>query len=511
MSEVRRVPANRGTTIDLVRLIQFILKRIWLPILCAAIGFGGMYYYAKSNERDTYSCYSTLYVYNANPNLINYNYTNTSDLMSANKLLDTYMVVIKSNKVMDAVVEQLHTKYPGITAQYVMGTISMGSVGETGVLKVVCTTSDPQMCVDICNAVVDYAPPEIIRVVSAGSIEVIDYAELPKAPNAKGTMKKALLGGMAGAVLACGLLVLVFLMDSKVADSKDLTNRYTLPVLSEIPRTKSIDNTPGGTLLNIKSSPGEYEAYNKLRMNLGFAMVGKRHVILITSAVPGEGKSTIGANLAITMARSGKRVLLVDGDMRCGSQGTVFSIAPQRQQPGLSNLIIGECGVDEAIILNVRPNLDLMPTGSIPPNPTELLASDAMSKLLERLETSCGYDMIIMDMPPINAVSDPLILAKENVGLVYVTRQNYSDHKEIQRALRAAEFSGIDVLGMILYGEKVNDSGTYRSHKYTRYYNNYQGHNTGDAVNKRWALTTEPEPDYEEYDARHQKGKGPEA
>jgi len=443
-----------------------------------------------------------LYVYNANPNLINYSYTSASDLNSANKLLETYMVVIKSNKVMDAVVAQLSSSYPGITPAFVMSTLSMGSVSETGVMRISCTTVNPQMSADICNAVVDYAPAEIIRVVSAGSIEVIDYAEVPQFPNSRSTFKKGVMGALAGFVIAGGLLVLIFLLNRKVTDSKDLTEHYTLPILSEIPRHKNNGGQADSALLSNRSTPSDFESYNKLRMNLGFAMVGKRRVALVSSAIPGEGKSTIAANLAITVARSGKRVLLVDADMRCGSLAEVFKINQGKQRLGLSNMIIHECKIKEAVIADVRPNLDLMLSGSVPPNPAELLASESMSSLLCWLETSSGYDLIIMDMPPINAVSDPLILAKENVGLVYVVRQNYSDHREIVKALRAVEFSEIDVMGMVLYGENVHPSGSYRSGKYTRYYHNY--HKTAHAAaNGKWALRPDSRKAKEDYRGKH--------
>ena len=165
---------NRTREIDLIKLAFYILKRIWLVIICAAIGFGYMYWRVESRHVDTYTASATMYVFNANPNLVNYQYANYSDLDSAVRLIDTYTVVIRSNKVLDAVVERLTPDYPGISAGVISGSLSMGSVSETGVVAVNCTTRDPKMSCDICNAVVDVAPAEIIRVVGAGNAEVID-------------------------------------------------------------------------------------------------------------------------------------------------------------------------------------------------------------------------------------------------------------------------------------------------------------------------------------------------
>lgn len=231
-------------------------------------------------------------------------------------------------------------------------------------------------------------------------------------------------------------------------------------------------------------------------MNIGFSLVGKRHIVLVSSAIPGEGKSTIAANLAICFARTGKKTLLIDGDMRRGNQTRIFygDFVPE-QQYGLSNTIIHECNLHDAIIKNVCPDLDLLLVGSMPPNPAELLNSTEMSSLLTVLEVE--YEIILIDMPPINVVSDPLILAKEDASMLYVVRQNYSDHREIRKALVAAEFSKIDILGFVLYGEKVNGSAYNQSRYYKKYYKNYYhhrqddaGNNTGDTAKEKekWAL-----------------------
>ena len=106
--------------IDLLKLAKFVLKRIWLPIICAVIGFGLTYYNVAYRQRDTYAASGTMYVYNGNPNVVNYQYVSSSDLSSAVKLLDTYMVVVKSNKVMDSVAERLLTDYPNLSNDFII-------------------------------------------------------------------------------------------------------------------------------------------------------------------------------------------------------------------------------------------------------------------------------------------------------------------------------------------------------------------------------------------------------
>ena len=266
---------RRTNQIDLIKLMLYLLKRAWLVVLCAIIGFAGLYWYTLRNQRDTYTARATMYVYNNNPNLINYQYTSISDLNSAVQLLDTYMVVVRSNKVMDVMVERLSKDYPGINSGVISGSLSMGSVAETGVLEVRSVTGDPYLSADICNTVVDVAPSEIIRVVGAGSVEVIDYATPPTRPDPHNPVRRSLRGALAGTVAAGALLVLIFLLNNKVTDAKDLTDNYTPPVLSSVRRKKKDSKDPVTFMLGDDSPMENIESYAKLRMNLLYTLVGK--------------------------------------------------------------------------------------------------------------------------------------------------------------------------------------------------------------------------------------------
>ena len=462
---------NRTAKIDLVRLLWYMLWRSWLIILCAVIGGAGMYVYTVRTHVDTYTASGTMYVYNGNPNLVNYQYTSSGDLNSAVQLLDTYMVVVRSKKVMDVVAERLAPDYPGIDPSAIAGTLSMGSVSETGVLRVSCTTREARRSADICNAVMDVAPAEIIRVVNAGGIEIIDYAETPTAPDAFSPARRAMTGALAGAVLAAGILTLLFLMNRKVASDKELTENYTPPVLASIRRIKEESEDPGKFLLNSDSRLEATEGYAKLRMNMLYTLVQHPDkVVAVTSAIAGEGKSTIAANLAISCGLSGKKVLLVDGDMRRATQREIFHYS--RRLPGLSNALAGDKSWREVLLETEKPGLTIMPTGPLPPNPAELLGSDAMAAMLKELETA--FDLIIVDVPPVNIVSDPLALSPFVAGCLFVIRQNYSDHRDVRKALVSAEMTGMNVLGFVFYGEKLHQDSYYSRKYYNNYYHGYE-------------------------------------
>ena len=468
--------------IDIVKLIKYMLKHCWLPILLAAIGFGVMYYNTEYRQSDTYTASGTMYVFNNNPNLINYQYASYADLESAVRLIDTYLVVVRSNKVMDVVAERLSKDYPGIAPQMIAASVSMSSVSETSVVKVSSVTGDPQMSTDICNAVLDIAPAEIIRVVGAGSAEVIDYAEVPKSPNSRGVMRKGMIGGLAGGVLGCGILLLLFLLNRKITNTKELEDNYTPPVLASVLRVKKQGYKTTSYLLNEKSDMESLESYAKLRMNLLYTLVGKEsHTVIITSAISGEGKSTIAANMAISCAMSDKKTLLIDGDMRRACQRDIFEY--DKKVKGLSDILVGIIPWQEAIMHNVKGSLDILSAGQFPPNPAELLGSTEMQKLLADLEKE--YDLILMDMPPVNIVSDPLILSTHVAGCLFVIRQNYSDHRDVRKALIAAELTDMNVAGFVFYGENLHEGGYYNRRYYKSYYKKYDYRNNPAATSMK--------------------------
>lgn len=188
------------------------------------------------------------------------------------------------------------------------------------------------------------------------------------------------------------------------------------------------------------------EAYKSVRTNLLFSLASQQSkVVVISSALPGEGKSTTCSNLAITMAQTGAKVLLIDSDMRKPVQHKIFKRINHR---GLSNLLGGFFTLDEVLFEQVVPGLDLITSGTIPPNPSELMGSDQMSRLLE--EMSQRYEHIFLDTPPINVVSDASVVAGRTAGVVLVTQQGYCSYDELDKAIQSVSFAKANLLGVVI-------------------------------------------------------------
>lgn len=223
------------------------------------------------------------------------------------------------------------------------------------------------------------------------------------------------------------------------------------------------------------------EAYKAIRTNLLFALsTSDNKVVAISSAEPNAGKSTSAANLAITMAQTGARVLLIDGDLRKPSLHKTFRI---KRTNGLSMILSGLLPLEDCLCKEVAKNLDFIPSGSIPPNPSELLGSDAMDKFLA--EVSQKYDYIFLDMPPLGVVSDALILGSKAAGIVMVCRQRQTTYEELQSAVDNINEVGETLLGVIITNVRrdLNSYGRYSKYRYYKYYN--------------YSYTAEPSPETE--------------
>lgn len=214
-------------------------------------------------------------------------------------------------------------------------------------------------------------------------------------------------------------------------------------------------------VLSHNSSFQVREAYKTLRTNIRFSSPGRK--FCITSGLSGEGKSITALNVAISFAEAGQKVLLIDGDLRRPSMARLLV---ENGAPGLSNVLAGLCTEDEVIHKDQMPNLDVIFSGEIPPNPSELLSNENMLSLLERLEKR--YDYIFIDTPPVNIVTDACIVGRLMDGVLFVVRQNRSDRESVKYGVGQLELAGVKLLGFIFNGADAKRGKVYKR------YNNYK-------------------------------------
>ncbi len=206
------------------------------------------------------------------------------------------------------------------------------------------------------------------------------------------------------------------------------------------------------------------ESYKILRTNLQFAMATNRQkVVLVSSAEPGVGKSTTTANLALTTAQKGEKVLLVEADLRRPKQHRLFRV---RNEKGMSDLLGGFATVDEVLHKEIATNLDLITAGRIPPNPSELLGSQTMHDFLEWANNE--YDVIFIDTPPINVVADHPILAAHTGGVLLIARYKSTTYTDLETARENINKVGGTIFGVVI--NCVTEPNRTYGYNYKKYY-----------------------------------------
>lgn len=216
------------------------------------------------------------------------------------------------------------------------------------------------------------------------------------------------------------------------------------------------------------------EQYKLLRTNLEFTVPEgtKCPVVGITSSMRGEGKSTTAVNLSYVLAEKGSKVLLIDGDLRIPSIAKKMGLD---SSPGLTDVLMGYDNDIEHYKSTLLDTWYIMPSGDIPPNPSELLGSKRMESVLESLREQ--FDYIVVDLPPVNIVSDALSISTLITGMVVVIREEYTEKKELEHCFRLLKLSNVNILGCVMNETGSGSSGygkyKYRRYKYYRYYRYY--------------------------------------
>lgn len=309
---------------------------------------------------------------------------------------------------------------------------------------------------------------KMAEAVEAGQIEIVDLVENPGYQIPNGRSRKLGLGILLGLVLGFGASMVLESLNDSIRRRSDIEKLLKVPGLAVIPslpsgkgarnivqralprRTSNGRGSPLGdqgelvTVTDVRSSAAE--AYRTLRTNLMFSQaVQTLRTVVITSASPGEGKTTTAANLAVSFAQQGMRVLLVDCDLRRARLHKLFDLP---REPGLTDLILGDGDVEQLARVTDVTGLYVLPAGQLPPNPAELLGSDATRRVLAGLAEA--YDMIIIDTPPLLAASDAAILATIADGVIVVLRAGATESAAAQQAMQQLNAVGARIVGAVL-------------------------------------------------------------
>jgi capsular exopolysaccharide synthesis family protein len=340
-----------------------------------------------------------------------------------------------------------------------------------------------------------YEESRIKEAGQVGNVRIIDKAATPESPIKPRKKLNVLLGALLGLLLGGGIAVLLESLDTSLKSIEDV-EALGLPVLGHIPKIKET-HKHGGARKNESRVAGEAlrvashllthfapkspvsEAYRTLRTNIQFSNLDHPpHTILLTSPGPGEGKSTTAANLAITFSQMGTKTLLMDADFR---RPIVHSIFGVEKAPGITNYLAGKMPLEGIIKKTPVENLDVVTCGVIPPNPSELLASQKMKEFVEQLKSK--YQMILVDSPPVIAVTDAVVLSLLLDAVVLLASAGQTSQLGLARAKSLLENVNAKVIGGVL--NKIEAKSAYGSYHYYYYYHYYGDRKEKSKVKKR--------------------------
>lgn len=477
---------NENSTISIKDLVLLFWNHLWILILSLVVGAGAAYAYTTLAVDPQYSSHISMYV-QTYTGITNDQENAYNDISKSKQLINTYIQVLKDDAVMESVGKELCKKFDekiisesfsmadgNIRPASLASCISITTVTDTSAITISATTKNAELSAAICNELCRQANHFTDKAIGVGEINSIDTAKVYPSPVSPNKVKNTAIGGLALMMLAALIIFLIDFFDNTVKDSEVLSVRYKKAILGEIDdiaTSKSKKNSADHiSLLNDDVPFNVVESYKAMRTNIGFAIsTSDKKALVVSSANPGEGKSTTAANISITMADEGQNVLLIDADMRKPVQHKIFSV---KNDKGLSSVLSKMKNTEDCIQKTDVSNLNVLTSGPIPPNPSELLSSERTAKLLEKM--SSEYDVIVIDSPPINVVSDTLNLSQSVAGLLTVVRCGYTAVDDIKELMVKTELAHMDMLGFVLTRLKRKNNGRYykRYGKY-HYYKNY--------------------------------------
>jgi succinoglycan biosynthesis transport protein ExoP len=422
-----------------------VLRKRWLSILVITVlgvGVAGLVTYFSPKQ---YTAETQSFVAISNSG------QSSADILSgatfAQQRVKSYTQIVDSPEVLQPVITQLNLN---TTPQALAKNVTASSPLDTVLINVDVKDGNAQQAADIANAVAkqlgtaveDLETPDGAAA-SPVKVTLTNPAVAPVSPSSPRPVLNLALGLLIGLALGLAYAFVRESLDTTIKSVDDVTQIMGQAPLGAVPFDARAKDQP---LVALDQKAVRSEAFRSTRTNLAFADVDKPpQVVVITSAVASEGKTTSACNLAITMAQSGQRVVLVECDLRRPRVASYLEISGG---VGLTNVLTAQVRLDEALVMWNRGQLAVLTSGPLPPNPSELLGSRQMAALLDDLRSR--FDAVVIDAPPLLPVTDGAVIAHVADGAVMVVRHGKTTREQLQRATEVLEQAGAHLLGAVV-------------------------------------------------------------
>lgn len=465
MNETLSSNSEELEKINIVSFLNDLLHRLrsfWWIIILLTVAFGAASYYRTSTHYNpSYTAEATVSVEIVNGG--SYANRNTAEQMGV-----IFPYILTSGALSDVIAADLGTSG-------VPGSISVSCITGTNLLTISVTGSNPDNVYAVLQSVLKNYPEVAQFVVGQTKLSVIDDSGVPEDTGRTSVLRGSLTRGAAfGFLIGVALLMVYTVTTRTIRDEEELRALLNVPCLGTLPsykkkKRKKNANNEVNILNDRNGSNSDYvECMRLIRTRLERQM-GDKKVLMVTSSIPGEGKSTVAGNLAISMARKGKRVILIDCDLRNPTQGKVFGL--KGKYPGLVAVLQGKARLEDSLYevtdRGEPIGLTLLPGSDHESKLVEILGSEEMKKLLEVLKEQA--DVVILDTPPSAMLVDAMIMVQHVDGVVYVVMSDFAKRSFIYRGMEELTSNGVEVLGCVLNGGKTRTRGYgyYGSKSYT--------------------------------------------
>ena len=448
--------------IDIKELLTYIREKIWIVGIVLILSITTSIIYTQAIKKPIYKS-STTYVLISDSNEQG---ITTSEVALNEKLIATYKEIIKSRNILEKVIATLNLD---TTTTQLAKNINVEQVSTSSMIKITVSDNNPKNAQKIAETIGYEFSKEIETLYKISNLGMVDKALEPTTPSNKNNAKEIIM--INGGALALSLMTIfvLFYFDNTVKDSEQVEEKTSLPVLGNVPLVPKKKGTEKKSELIVHEDPKSTisEGVRTIRTNLQFSNVdGNVKKIMLTSSMPGEGKSFTSSNLATAFAQDGNKVLIMDCDMRKGRLHKIFEISNSK---GLSNLLIDdvEKNYKKYIKKTNVENLSIITAGTVPPNPSELLNSEKNKKLISILEKE--YDYIIFDCVPTNGLPDSLIMANLVNKVIIVCAANVTPTELLQKTKNSLQNVDADIAGIVVNKTKASYN-KYYGHYYGKYY-----------------------------------------
>jgi capsular exopolysaccharide synthesis family protein len=506
---------TQQTNLSFEQALGVIRRRALVILLCFAL-CGGAAYALSKNQTKRYTATASLVF---NNNQLSQQVAGLQPVSSGSNQQAQQTTNLKLVQLGDMATKTASQLGRGLSKEQVNADLSVSAQGESNIVDVAATATSPTLAADIANTYTSVFVKEqqnsnhsyyasaltlvnkqiaalsskeragtagltlqdraqslgVLAELKNGSVQIAQTATVPTAPSSPTISKNTVLGGVFGLLLGLGLAFLLEHFDRRIREPRDLEAIYGLPLLGVVPESTALSRSAKGKKNAGAPLPAsEAEAFHLIRAHLRYFNVDKElRTLMVASAAPGDGKTTVARHLAAAAARMGSRVLLLEADLRRPTIAVQLDVA---SGPGVADVLIGAVSLNEAtqtVDLGLpgadgrgARSFDVLVAGSsLPPNPGELIESHAMESLLQQAKTR--YDLIVIDTPPLTAVSDAFPLLGKVDGVIIVGRVGRNRRDVAQRLHETLTGAGAPLLGVVANGFKSGRLGGYGGYGYS--------------------------------------------